>query len=294
MVFLILIYVIYDHCPKMTDSDQSDRWEIHQVSGDFYPLPLRIISVGMGYWPARAIVAREQCNIFGIELVTRGSMDFCQNRHDYNVKPGEVFLLRKGCTHYYRTGPENFVTKRYLTLEGAALEPILHANGLFESDYVPLSNPRHFTGLMRLAYRLLKKKPAEYYMQASQLAYQLLLELGRNRHPNYPPAIQQALDYMEKHLAANLTRADMAEAAGLSETHFNRLFNRYLHASPVAWFIQRKMALAQHYLTVTNLSIKEIAQATGFADPLYFSAQFKKYAGLSPKHYAQSQREKKT
>jgi AraC family transcriptional regulator, transcriptional activator of pobA len=41
-------------------------------------------------------------------------------------------------------------------------------------------------------------------------------------------------------------------------------------------------------LSTTSLSIKEIAYEIGYIDPFYFSNQFKKYFGTSPKQYRET------
>ena len=45
------------------------------------------------------------------------------------------------------------------------------------------------------------------------------------------------------------------------------------------------MARARIMLRHTGRSVKEVAQATGYDDPLYFSKQFRRHAGMSPREY---------
>ncbi|MBU5305822.1 AraC family transcriptional regulator [Eubacterium callanderi] len=57
------------------------------------------------------------------------------------------------------------------------------------------------------------------------------------------------------------------------------------------WPITKKILLKPSYegacylLKSTNLSISEISVKTGFEDANYFSRQFKKHTGLTPKEY---------
>ncbi len=137
-----------------------------------------------------------------------------------------------------------------------------------------------------MIHRVLRKKEGDYLSEASQIAYRILIELGRVSHPQYPHPIQTAMDFMQRNLTSHLTSNQIARQTGFSPTHFNRLFKQHMRISPIAYFIQRKMALAQYLLTQTSMSVKEVAAATGYDDPLYFSAQFRKQVGVPPSQYA--------
>jgi AraC-like DNA-binding protein len=52
-----------------------------------------------------------------------------------------------------------------------------------------------------------------------------------------------------------------------------------------------KMQRACHLLDNSDMSIKAVAAALGYSDPLYFSRLFKKTLGLSPRAYRSSGRQ---
>lgn len=54
----------------------------------------------------------------------------------------------------------------------------------------------------------------------------------------------------------------------------------------MTYFMQLKIDKASSMLQKkSNLSIKEISNSLGFANPYYFSESFKKHTGLAPSHY---------
>jgi AraC family transcriptional regulator of arabinose operon len=114
--------------------------------------------------------------------------------------------------------------------------------------------------------------------------------LSRSASRRYPEPVRAAIEHIDRNLNRDLSSGDLSGAAGLSLTHFNRLFRRNVGLSPKQFFIRHKMAWAEHLLRDTHLSVKEVAATLGYADPLYFSGQFKKHAGSSPKHYRASRR----
>lgn len=92
-------------------------------------------------------------------------------------------------------------------------------------------------------------------------------------------------DYLRQNLDQRLTLEDMASHAGLSKSHFMRLFKEQTGYSPVDYFIHLKVQRACMLLSVTRQSVYEISQAVGYEDPYYFSRIFKKIVGVSPSRY---------
>lgn len=95
--------------------------------------------------------------------------------------------------------------------------------------------------------------------------------------------------FMKEHVDATLTVEQMAREAGLSASHFSRLFTQQTGFAPVDYFIHLKMQRACRFLTLTPLSIKEISSKLGYADQYYFSRIFHKVIGQSPAAYRQVQ-----
>jgi AraC-like DNA-binding protein len=279
--------MISDQDNRKKQHIQTKRRELHHHVDDIYDHPLKVYFSILSFWGPNESFARTHSNIFGLEIVTAGSALFIQDNQKYEVRPGDIYILRKKCQHLYQTGSAGFLHKRCLTIDGPILEPLLYATGLHDCDHIPLPNPGRIAGIFRTIHRLLGQKEPGVLPEVSQLAYRLMVELGKARKPLYPAPIRIALTFMESHTAAPLTSVMIAQKAGLSPTHFNRLFKQYMGSSPVAYFIRKKMDLARYLLTQTTMSIKEVASAAGYDDPLYFSAQFKKQVGVSPSFYAQ-------
>ena len=95
---------------------------------------------------------------------------------------------------------------------------------------------------------------------------------------------------MRRHVDSTLTVEAMAREAGLSVTHFTRLFSQQTGFAPMEHFIRMKMQRACRYLTLTPHSIKEVASRIGYDDPYYFSRSFRKIMGVPPTAYRQSKR----
>lgn len=275
--------MIFDH--RITN-ENIRKQETCFFLDDIYNHPLQIYSSLSCRWGQDVFFARKSSNIFGIELVTAGNAIFIQNKQHYRVHPGELFLLRKKCEHHYQTGPAGFLHKRCVVIGGPLLEPLLLATGLHNCDHMVLPRPDKIAHLFRRIHQTLGRRETALLPELSELAYRLLIELGKIHQPVYPQPIRQALDFMEANLSAPVTAEQIAQSTGLSLTHFNRLFKEHMKQSPIAWFIQKKMTRAQYLLEHTLMSVKEVADSVGYNESLYFSSQFKKFCGISPKFYA--------
>jgi AraC-like DNA-binding protein len=100
--------------------------------------------------------------------------------------------------------------------------------------------------------------------------------------------LQRAVAYAEAHFAEKLGAEDLAAAAGLSPSHFNRLFRQWSGHSPAEYLRRLRIEKARQLLADVDLSIKQIAARTGFDDAYHFSKVFRRIDGLPPTRYRQN------
>ncbi len=103
--------------------------------------------------------------------------------------------------------------------------------------------------------------------------------------PDLPLALQRPVEamkmsYFERHTVASLSRM-----AGLSATHFSRLFKDAFGTSPIDWLRRERISQAKRRLVDTSDDIKEIAEQVGYNDRYFFSKDFKKHTGLTPTQF---------
>ena len=84
--------------------------------------------------------------------------------------------------------------------------------------------------------------------------------------------LRRARDHVDRHYAEPLDLAALAEVAGLSKYHFQRLFKATYGLSPAAYLSQRRVERAQDLLRATNLTVTEVCHAVGFSSLGSFSA----------------------
>lgn len=69
---------------------------------------------------------------------------------------------------------------------------------------------------------------------------------------------------------------------GISRRRFGDLFKQQFGRSPGEYVLHKKIRYSQELLRLSNLSVSEVAELSGFCDVYYFSRMFKKITGITP------------
>lgn len=95
--------------------------------------------------------------------------------------------------------------------------------------------------------------------------------------------VTAAVQHARKNCDKNLSTADLAKAAGVSERHLHRKLRETIGLSPHELMLRTRIQAAAHALARTSASIIEIALNHGFCDQSAFTQQFRKRTGMTPK-----------
>jgi AraC family transcriptional regulator len=138
----------------------------------------------------------------------------------------------------------------------------------------------------RLASRLFVRGIAQAIAVHLARSYAVFTGNARGGSPSLPGfKLRRVTDWMAGHLAEKFSLPRLAEQAGLSEFHFNRLFKRATGIPPSQYQIQLRMDAARRLLRETKKSVITIANEVGYSNPSHFAQLFRKETGLSPADY---------
>ena len=96
------------------------------------------------------------------------------------------------------------------------------------------------------------------------------------------------VDYIRTNLTNTIAISDLARVANLSESQLRRKFQQEFGLSPQAFIQRARLQAAAHILRTETNTISQVALLSGFSDQSYFTRQFKKFFGKTPKSYSQS------
>lgn len=215
-----------------------------------------------------------------VVLPHRGKLELEVEGHGGIVTAGTGAFIVAGATHAFQSREANsfVVVDTSLVLGGrdqveqlfdrAAFFPILPTvQGLL--DY--------------MTARLARDEPSD----SLRLAWSALLFDGLAQYRSAAPdrlgvALGRALDFMRTHLAEAIPVAEIARAAGLSETRLHVLFRERLGTTPHTALTRLRLDAAQRLMATTSLSIAEIAVRTGHADQSALTRQLRRVRGVTP------------
>jgi AraC family transcriptional regulator len=106
------------------------------------------------------------------------------------------------------------------------------------------------------------------------------------------PARKQKLvvEYIEQHLAEEISLFALARLAKLSPYHFSRAFRDSFGVPPHRYHMARRMNRAQDLLLRSALPVTQIGARIGFRETSSFTRAYRRYAGVSPSEYRRDRR----
>lgn len=97
--------------------------------------------------------------------------------------------------------------------------------------------------------------------------------------------LAKAINHMEAHFRDQVNLEEVARVAGMSARQLQRLFHLATGDTPLAYLRNFRLMQAAAALRNPRNRVTEVAFASGFNDSNYFSRQFQKLFGTSPREY---------
>jgi AraC family transcriptional regulator, carnitine catabolism transcriptional activator len=94
--------------------------------------------------------------------------------------------------------------------------------------------------------------------------------------------VLSCINLMEEQLEEPLHVEAVAEHVGLSVRQLERLFAHAINRRPMGFYLQLRLERSERLINYSNMSLREVALATGFSSLPLFSRSFKKHFGKSP------------
>ncbi len=256
---------------------------------------------------------KEETHLHGHEgfselvIVLNGSAEHTAEQERFDVRKGDVFVIREGIDHSY-ANPQEFricsILFRPEVLLSADCDvkrlPGFHALFLLDPH---LNAPSGFQSRLRLPpdifceiERLIRQAMEEYAENKpgkKTMLTALFMQIGvvLSRACSSPEkrreiaGIAEAAAYMERHYTEDLSASDILRVSHYSQRHFIRLFSQAYHTTPQQYLLDIRMRHACTLLRESTLNITEIALHCGYKDSNYFSRAFKKHTGITPSRY---------
>lgn len=241
-------------------------------------------------------------------IVFGGTAMHSVNDESYFIRKGDVFVLGDGISHGYHDTHQlqicniMFQPDRFL-MEGDVrklpgfhalfvIEPYMTEKKEFQSHLSlklkDCEQIHSLTDIMLREYQSVtpgRETMLTSYFMILATALSRLYALPTKQEESSVLNIARSVSYMESNFTEPLTLESIAQISNLSPRHFSRLFTATYHTTPGNYLLSLRMQLAGGLLRNSSQSISEIAFQSGFNDSNYFSRQFRKCYGMTPRQY---------
>jgi AraC family transcriptional regulator len=95
--------------------------------------------------------------------------------------------------------------------------------------------------------------------------------------------LRRVQEFIDANLEEELSLAELAEVADLSQFHFARAFRKSTGQTPQQYLMQQRIERAKQLLSKDDLPIVEISLRTGFKNQSHFTTLFRKFTKHTPK-----------
>lgn len=226
---------------------------------------------------------------------------------DYPYKGGQFSIIPRNCPHT-TTSLAGTVSKwEYLFVDVEELLSCMYPAGMNKKNIEQMilrinakamfCDAREFPDMAEKILHILDviRRADEYYIEeAKALLNELLVRLAREnvhavpndmheaREEKTSVFISDALSYISDHYMEPLRIEKLAAQCHISETHFRRLFSKYMSIGPLEYINLVRIQNACEMLKKTDEMVSDIAYKCGFGVLSTFNRNFKQIMGCSP------------
>jgi AraC family transcriptional regulator len=97
--------------------------------------------------------------------------------------------------------------------------------------------------------------------------------------------LRRVLAFVADRYESDLSLAEMADVAGISEFHFAREFKRATGTTPHQYLIKFRVERAKSLLTESEMPLVEVSSRAGFSHQSHFTRLFHRLTGMTPQSY---------
>lgn len=223
-----------------------------------------------------------------MEFLLRGELAADIDGEKFRLGPGDLFMICR--PRFAVLNSRRGFLKRAFLLQGTLLDAVLSGFSLYRSKLIRPCDPEAVDRLINSISAALEKKAPESISTVNGKVFELISTLSAEgaRNGSYPESLNRAIRAIETRPGEDLPLSRLAAASGCSVSTLQREFRNCCDTTAVGYRQQVRMRLARQLLRNSELSIKEIAERTGYFDQAHFSREFKKMHGLSPQKWRSS------
>lgn len=269
---------------------------IRMIEGD--PVASSLFITDIGYYPKAKYHYRkrdEAISEFVFIYCVDGKGWYSVKNRRYDVHRDQYFILPAGEPHVYASDEDDPWTIYWIHFRGELAQyyvtnihspfdvtptkksRILNRINLFEEIFQSLD---HSYAIENIRYAM---ATFQHYLASLRYIQQYREAVANADNGN--DVVSMAIHYFEENIEHEITLKNVSDFVGKSPSHLSSVFKEKIGYSPLNYFTLLKIKKACEMLDNSGMKINQISLKLGYEDPYYFSRQFSKVMGMSPKSY---------
>ena len=212
---------------------------------------------------------------FDLTMALAGDLEYRVNNRKITVKEGSLILMPPGTKRErFRTeGSTVYVSFNFRTEEDLSALPLLVEEGVTKEIRIMLH-----------ACNEIDRDRGAYQQEAfedmtSAILNAIRAEVTRSQNSELTERI---LAYIRANYRHPISLRKIAKEMAYSFTYCDQIFKKDMGVSIIRYLIDYRIQKVKEFLIENLISLKEIAERTGFGECNYLSRQFKQRTGISP------------
>jgi len=233
---------------------------------------------------------REQfCRFLFVVTLLEGELVYRSKGEVFRLTPGKVLLIPPGSDYSFSPGGGGGYHKLVLELKGVLLDSVCSVFGLREIRLFDFAQSEELISRIRGMGADIEAKERERIPNLLGESYALLSLLAAPAREKAAGKTSRLLASAQMLLCSDFDRelniSELPARLGVGRTTLDRLFRDKIGISPQRYRNACRIEYARELLTRSDLSIKEIADKTGYCNQFYFSQEFRRQTGYSPRAF---------
>lgn len=231
-------------------------------------------------------------DFYELDIIADGESESNLNGKAHEVRRGQVFFLTPADFHDLAEGKPLFIYNVHFaadTVSSRILERLVSSKKrLFVPDDAHFEKITHLVTIMEslqgenfgrdpIISRLLECVLLLLTASAKGGSEDDAIHSTRENKP-----IQKAVTYVHEHFKENPSLSEIASVAALNERYFCTCFREYTGKTYKEYLKELKLSYARRLLLVSEMSVTEIAESSGYSTQSHFNREFKERYGVSP------------
>lgn len=273
------------------------------MSYDETGIPIVVRETYLSTYPNYRVLGHWHEDVELIQVLD-GQMSYHVNGKNVRLKAGDCLIVNSGRFHYNYSDLHRECHFRCMILHPALLTSnkmlvkkyITAVTGIDKKDYHVFSKDQEVTGLLDEMYRL-KCNPSSFYefdmIRVFQDLWKILYRVWSTEltttdkiSDSAQLASQQAMvSYIYQNYASTLTLDEIAAAGNMCRSQCCLIFKKYVGQSPMDFANSYRLEISRRFLEETSIHVTDICMACGFNHLSYFTKQFRRKYGCTPREY---------